>query len=325
VQRSTGPNTFDEVDTRLMVSRRESVADGVLAIELRDPSGADLPTWSPGAHIDVRMCPELVRQYSLCGDPADRAVWRIGVLREPESRGGSRHVHDKLHEGDLVDVRGPRNHFALEPSERYVFIAGGIGITPILPMTAAADAAGAEWALHYGGRSLSSMAFRVDLSTAHGSRVVIQPQDEAGLLDLDRILGEPRRDTLVYCCGPEPLLRAVEQRCSTWPDGALHIERFSPKTQGEPILPGAFEVELAQSGLTVTVPTGKSILEVIEAAGIPILSSCHEGTCGTCETPVLDGQVDHRDSLLTAEERAANDTMFVCVSRAACPRLVLDL
>jgi ferredoxin-NADP reductase len=319
-------STSDEVDLRLTVSRREAVADGVVAIELADPSGAELPAWAPGAHVDLRLGPGLVRQYSLCGDPADRAGWRIAVLREPDGRGGSQYVHDKLHEGVHVDVRGPRNHFPLEPSPRYLFIAGGIGITPIMPMVAAAASAGAEWELHYGGRSLSSMAFRTDLSEAYGTRVTVHPQDEVGLLDLDTILGGPRPGTLLYCCGPEPLLRAVERRCAAaWPEGALHVERFSPKEQGEPLRHEAFEVELAQSGLTVTVPVDRSILDVVEAAGIQVLSSCQEGTCGTCETAVLAGEVDHRDSLLTPDERAANDTMFICVSRAACPRLVLDL
>jgi ferredoxin len=146
-----------------------------------------------------------------------------------------------------------------------------------------------------------------------------------GLIDLERILGDPRPNTLVYCCGPEPLLNAVEQRCAAWPTGTLHMERFAPKDVGAPVLTGSFEVELATTGLTLTVPPERSILDVVEEAGVSVLSSCQEGTCGTCETPVLAGLVDHRDSLLTPEEQAANDTMFICVSRAACPRLVLDL
>ena len=224
-----------------------------------------------------------------------------------------------------VHVRGPRNHSELSPSPRYVFLAGGIGITPIMPMAAAAERAGAEWEFHYGGRSRTSMAFLDALDAAHGPRVQLHPQDEVGLIDLDRILGTPRPDTLVYCCGPEPLLRAVEERCAGWPAGALHLERFAPKEVGEPVLTGAFEVELANSGRTLTVPPEKSILQVVEEAGIGVLSSCQEGTCGTCETGVVEGTVDHRDSLLTPAEQAANDTMFICVSRAAGPRLVLEL
>ncbi len=318
-------STHDEVDLHLRVDRRRTGAEGVVVLDLRDPSGADLPEWSPGAHIDLKLSGELTRQYSLCGDPADRSVWRIGVLREPESRGGSEHVHEQLHEDEFVHVRGPRNHFALVPSPRYLFIAGGIGVTPILPMITAAECAGAEWELHYGGRSRRSMAFLESLKDVTGSRVTLHPQDEVGLIDLDRILGTPTPDTLVYCCGPEPLLAAVEQRCGVWPPNTLHFERFAPKDVGAPVLTGSFQVELATTGLTLTVPPEKSILEVIEEADISVPSSCQEGTCGTCETAVLEGVVDHRDSLLTPDEHAANDTMFICVSRAACPRLVLDI
>jgi ferredoxin-NADP reductase len=317
--------THDEVDLRLEVGRRQTLAEGVVVLDLHDPDGEELPAWSPGAHIDLRLPGGLSRQYSLCGDPADRLVWRIGVLREPASRGGSEHVHAALHEGATVEVRGPRNHFELLPSPQYVFVAGGIGITPILPMLTAAERAGAEWELHYGGRSRRSMAFLESLEEVTGNRVSLHPQDEVGLIDLEAILGSPRPDTLVYCCGPEPLLAAVEQRCSAWPTGALHVERFAPKDVGPPVRTGAFEVELSQSGMTLSVPPDRSILDVVEEAGIGVLSSCQEGTCGTCETPVLSGEVDHRDSLLTPAEQAANDTMFICVSRAAGPRLVLDL
>jgi ferredoxin-NADP reductase len=322
--------THDEVDLRLRVASRSTGAEGVAVLELRDPTGADLPAWSPGAHVDLQLPGGVVRQYSLCGDPHDRSVWQIGVLREPEGRGGSAYVYDQVREGDELDVRGPRNNFELAPSPRYVFIAGGIGITPILPMAAAADEAGAEWEFHYGGRTRTSMAFlealhELETATGHGLRVTLHPQDEVGLIDLDRILGTPRPDTKVYCCGPEPLLKAVEERCAGWPAGALHVERFSPKEQGERVLSGDFEVELTLSGRTLTVPPDKSVLDVVEEAGVAVLSSCQEGTCGTCETPVLEGEVDHRDSLLTPEEQAANDTMFICVSRAACPKLVLEL
>ena len=317
-------STSDEVDLRLRVARRVDGAEGVVVLDLRDPDGGDLPGWSAGAHIDLRLPGELTRQYSLCGDPAERDVWRIGVLREPESRGGSAHVHDELSEGAEVEVRGPRNHFPLVPAAGYVFIAGGIGITPILPMIAAADAAGSAWELHYGGRSRRSMAFLESLEQLSG-HLTVHPQDEVGLIDLPAILGTPRPDTLVYCCGPEPLLQAVEHHCADWPEGALHLERFAPKDVGEPVLTGAFEVELTLSGLSLTVPPEKSVLQVVEEAGVSVLSSCTEGTCGTCETTVLGGEVDHRDSLLTPAEQAANDTMFICVSRAACPKLVLEL
>jgi ferredoxin-NADP reductase len=322
--------THDEVELRLKVHRRTIGAEGVVVLELRDPTGAELPAWSPGAHIDLKLLGDMVRQYSLCGDPHDRAVWQVGVLREPAGRGGSAYVHDQIREGDEIDVRGPRNNFQLVAAPRYIFVAGGIGITPLLPMVAAAEEAGAEWEFHYGGRSRTSMAFldtlqALETSTGHGLRVSLHPQDEVGLIGLPRILGTARPDTKVYCCGPEPLLKAVEAVCTDWPPGSLHVERFAPKEQGERALSGDFEVELSFSGMTLTVPPERSILDVAEEAGVFVLSSCKEGTCGTCETPVLSGEVDHRDSLLSAEEQAANNVMFICVSRAACPKLVLDL
>ncbi|WP_433799948.1 PDR/VanB family oxidoreductase [Actinomycetospora sp. CA-084318] len=320
----------DEEDLRLRVHRRAVGADGVVVLELRHPAGNDLPAWSPGAHVDLILPDGLVRQYSLCGDPQNRTAWQIGVLREPDGRGGSAYIHDEVREGHEIDVRGPRNNFPLVPAPRYIFLAGGIGITPILPMAAAAEQAGAQWEFHYGGRSRTSMAFLDTLETLeataeHGSTVDLHPQDEVGLIDLPRILGTPRPGTKVYCCGPEPLLSAVEAACADWPAGTLHVERFAPKEQGERVLSGDFEVELTLEGVTLTVPPDRSILDVVDEAGVFVLSSCQEGTCGTCETRVLHGEVDHRDSLLTPEERATSDTMFICVSRAACPKLVLEL
>jgi ferredoxin-NADP reductase len=310
----------DAYEAELVVDRRDAAADGVLALTLRHPLGEQLPRWEPGAHIDVLLGPGLERQYSLCGDPADRTAWRIAVLREPAGRGGSAHVHEQLGQGDKVRVRGPRNHFALRPAPRYRFIAGGIGITPILPMLAAAEAEGAEWTLLYGGRTRESMAFTEELSR-YGDRVTVAPQDETGLLDLPSVLDGVPEGTLVYCCGPGPLLDAVEERC---PAGLLHVERFTPKEQ-----PAAentqFEVELAQTGTTVTVAPDVSVLDAVRASGVEVLFSCTEGTCGTCETDVLDGTPDHRDSVLTDEEREAGETMMICVSRCRGKKLVLDL
>ena len=309
----------------LVLERKETVAEGVVLLTLRDPEGRPLPEWEPGAHVDLELQDGLVRQYSLCGDPKDRSQLQLAVLREPASRGGSSHVHDVLAEGDEVRVRGPRNHFPLEKAKRYLFIAGGIGITPILPMLRAVDASGADWQLFYGGRTRASMAFAEALQQTYGKRVSIRPQDEYGLLDLPSLLGKPQRKTAVYCCGPEPLLAAVETACEQWPNDALHVERFAPK---EDLAAGprtTFEVELAQSGQTLKVSEDMSILEAVERAGISVMTSCEEGICGTCETSVLSGQIDHRDSVLSDEERAAGDTMMICVSRAKSDRLVLDL
>jgi ferredoxin-NADP reductase len=312
-----------EFEDDVRVESKEPAAEGVVTLILRDLDDRPLPPWTPGAHVDLLLGEARTRQYSLCGDPADHHVWRLGVLREAEGT-TSVYVHDQLQVGDVVRVRGPRNNFPLEPSPRYLFIAGGIGITPLLPMIAAAEAAGAEWRLVYGGRQRRSMAFLDELGR-YGDRVSVCPQDETGLLDLDALLGTPHADTRVYCCGPEPLLAAVEQRCATWPAGSLHVERFSAKPLAEPVRAETFEVVLAQSELTLAVPPDRSILSVVEEAGIGVLSSCAEGTCGTCETPVLDGVPEHRDSVLSDEDRRANDCMMICVSRACTERLVLDL
>ncbi|MFV2084584.1 PDR/VanB family oxidoreductase [Micromonospora sp. LOL_021] len=330
--------------TQLVVAGREQVAAGVVVLTLCHPTGGELPGWSPGAHVDLVLNPGITRPYSLCGQPGDRATLQLAVQLEPGGRGGSRHVHERLLPGTQVLVRGPRNNFPLVTAERYLFIAGGIGITPIRPMVAAADAAGADWRLVYGGRSRATMAFADELRQRYGDRVRLCPQDEAGLLDLAELLDAPG-DGLVYCCGPEALIAAVGQRCRAWPAGSLRVERFTPsggaivdhdggvdRHDGDraddrdgPGTDGEVEVELALSGRTVSVPPGTSILAAVEQAGVAVLSSCREGTCGTCEATVLAGVPEHRDSLLTEEERAAGDTMLICVSRSRTPRLVLEL
>jgi ferredoxin-NADP reductase len=314
-----------EHEADLVVAEKVSAAEDVAVLTLVDPDGGELPAWTPGAHVDLILGPSLVRQYSLCGRPDELGSWRVGVLRNPDSRGGSQHVHDVLQPGSTVRVRGPRNHFALVDSRRYLFIAGGIGITPILAMIRAVEATGAEWELVYGGRKRSSMAFLDELA-AYSDQVRLQPQEEVGLIDLASLLGRPREDTLVYCCGPEPLLAAVEKNCEHWPAGSLHVERFAPKAL--PDRDGTeepFEVVFERSGVTTTVPPGRSILDVAEEAGLPVLSSCREGTCGTCEIGVLEGEPEHLDSLLSPEEQEAGDLMMICVSRSRSPRLVLDL
>ncbi|MFE7837314.1 PDR/VanB family oxidoreductase [Streptomyces sp. NPDC057474] len=307
----------------LEVADKQDVAHGVVSLTLAHPEGSRLPDWTPGSHIDLVLPEGTVRQYSLCGDRWDAHGYRVAVLREPRSRGGSAYVHDELRPGDRVGVGGPRNHFPLVPSEKYLFIAGGIGITPLLPMLHQVELMGAEWQLLYGGRSRSSMAFRDELET-YGKRVHIVPQDEEGLLDLAAWLGTPCTDTKVYCCGPAPLLTAVEAACAPWPAYALRTERFAAELSA-PVRDGPFEVELRRTGRRVTVTPDVSVLDAVRAAGAEVLSSCEQGTCGTCLTPVLAGRPDHRDTILADHERAAGDCMLPCVSRALDDRLVLDL
>ncbi|GAA2102915.1 PDR/VanB family oxidoreductase [Microlunatus panaciterrae] len=314
-----------ECTTPLTVTSLRSVAAGITELVLENVEGGPLPSWQAGSHIDLQLGPDLVRQYSLCGSTDDRGRWRIAVLREPQSRGGSAALCERVQVGDVLLATGPRNHFELQPSPRYLFIAGGIGITPIIPMIALARAAGADWRLVYGGRTEASMAYRTELRSADPDRVLEWPQDRCGLIDLDGLLGRPEPDTLIYCCGPEPLIAAVEAKSRHWPPGTLHVERFAPRPATGPVLNGPFEIELVDSDAVLMVPPDMSILEVVDQAGIYVLSNCEEGTCGTCQTTVLGGLPDHRDSILDEDERASNDTMMICVSRSLTPRLVLDL
>ena len=306
------------------VEAKEQVAEGVVAVTLARPDGGRLPDWAPGAHIDVALPDGTLRQYSLCGDRWDPYRYRIGVLREPRGRGGSRYVHDELRPGDVLGFAGPRNNFAMVPASRYLFIAGGIGITPLLPMVHQAEHVGADWTLVYGGRSRSSMAF-LDRLARYSDRVHVRSEDEHGLLDLAAWLGVPRPDFAVYCCGPAGLLDAVESRCRAWQPHALHTERFVARERAAPIRDLPFQVELARSAVTVTVTPDVSVLDALHTAGVDVLSSCRQGTCGTCEAVVLEGIPDHRDSILDDHQRARGDCLYPCVSRSCTERLVLDL
>ncbi|WP_055601258.1 PDR/VanB family oxidoreductase [Streptomyces aureus] len=311
---------MSENPLQLIVHRMTWEAEGVLSVELAHPDGKPLPAWTPGAHVDVHVGGQ-VRQYSLCGDPRDQGAYRIGVLNEPASRGGSRHVHTQLRPGQSVTVSEPRNHFALEDAASYVFVAGGIGITPLLAMAREAARRGAEWRMVYGGRSRASMAFAAELALLDGE-VTLVPQDELGHIDLDGVLTGLPDGALVYSCGPEPLLAAVEERC---PEGRLRLERFAAPAVERRGEDEEFEVECRASGLTLRVEAHTSILDAVENAGIGVASSCRDGICGSCETRVLDGTPDHRDFLLSEAERTAGATMMICVSRCASGRLVLDL
>ena len=312
-------STAESRTARVAGKRRE--ADGVVTLTLVAPDGGRLPDWTPGAHVDLILPNGLTRQYSLCGDRWDAHSYRVGVLREPAGRGGSAYVHDRLRVGDLVGIGGPRNNVPLVPSGQYLFVAGGIGITPLLPMIRQAELLGAGRRLLYGGRTRSSMAFLDEL----GADAEVVPQDERGLLDLAGFLGEPREGVRIYCCGPAPLLAALAGVTRSWPPHSVHTERFVAREPGPPVREEAFTVELAASARTVTVRPQETVLDAVRRAGAEVLSSCRQGTCGTCETGVLEGQPDHRDSILDDAERAAGDCMFPCVSRSRSDRLVLDI
>jgi ferredoxin-NADP reductase len=316
------PTVVSEYETDVVVASVRHPAQDVCELTLAQPDDRPLPPWTPGAHIDLLLEGDLVRQYSLCSSPGDLSSYRVAVLRTPDSRGGSSCVHG-LAEGQSVRIRGPRTNFPLIAATRYLFVAGGIGITPLLPMIEEVVAAGAEWHLHYGGRTRDSMAY-LELLEGYGDRVTVVPQDESGLLDIAGILGSPQPGTLVFCCGPEPLLAAVEAGCAGWPTGSLHLERFSAKTVEHEGEDSSFELVLQRSGITVTVQADTTVFDTMRDAGVSVLGSCLEGICGTCETGVLEGEVDHRDSVLDPDEQEAMDCMMVCVSRCQGDRLVLD-
>ncbi|MCJ1681504.1 PDR/VanB family oxidoreductase [Streptomyces sp. APSN-46.1] len=314
---------------RLKVREAVPEADGVLGIVLVDPWGTELPPWEPGAHLEVRLPSGRIRHYSLSGDPGDRSGYRLGVLREPDGRGGSEELHTTPLVGRLLDVRGPVNRFPLVPADGYLFIAGGIGITPILPMVRALAAASSPpWQLLYGGRTLASMAYREELTALSaltglaGGNVAFAPQDTHGLLNLDDALSGLPDTTAVYCCGPNGLIEAVERRV---PAATLHVERFTAPTDPTAPTPDAFEVELHRTGRVLQVPADRSLLDVVREAVPSVPSSCEQGICGTCETKVLAGTPDHHDTVLTPAERSSGTTMMICVGRSKSPRLTLDL
>ncbi len=300
-------------------------ADNIVSLDLRRADGGDLPPWSPGAHVDVVLKSGLVRQYSLCGTPADLSAYRIAVLREAAGRGGSREIHDSLRLGDVVELRGPRNHFALGAAERYVFIAGGIGITPILPMIEEVAARNAAWSLFYFGRTAGTMAFRQMLGR-HGGHVAILPDDRPHGIGLDRIIWAAQGAD-IYCCGPAGLIQAVESRCAeAGIADRCHVERFAPVAPPAEAETGeAFTAVIASTGQEIAVPADRSLLHCLLDHGVDVLFSCEEGMCGSCEVRVLDGQPLHRDAVLNDKEKAQGDRLMVCVSRARSKRLVLKL
>ena len=311
------------------VAAVRSVAQDIAAWDLVAIDGRPLAPFSPGSHIDVHVPNGLIRQYSLCSDPADASRYTIAIKREDAGRGGSLTMHQRVEEGDTLAIAGPRNLFPLAAESgdaangHSLFIAGGIGITPIFAMIRWLAARGQDWELHYCARSERHAAFHSELQTL-GRDCVHTYFSETPLLDVSALLATPRDSTDVYCCGPQPLMQAVKDATAGWPTERVHFEWFAaPDVQHAPNQ--AFEVELAKSGRVLTIPPDQSILSVLRSEGIVVASACEEGVCGTCETRVLAGQPEHRDMLLSEAERAANGSMMICVSRACSARIVLDL
>ncbi|MCE4057320.1 PDR/VanB family oxidoreductase [Pseudomonas sp. Au-Pse12] len=312
----------------VVVRKRDEQGEGVVVLELADPQGRPLPAFAAGAHVDLHLQPGLVRQYSLCGDPASSASYRLGVLKDPASRGGSLAVHAQLQPGCEIHISRPRNHFPLAPeARRSILIGGGIGITPMLAMAYALTAADSDFELHYCGRSRARSAFLDELAQVpFARRVQTHFDDEAPAqqLDLVRVLGQPQPGTHVYVCGPAGFMDWVigQAIAQGYADDHVHREYFRLAVDASG---GSFEVQAARSGKTVQVAEGQSIVEALSAAGIKIDISCEQGVCGTCLCDVLEGLPDHRDVYLTDEEKQANDQILVCCSRAKSQKLVLDI
>jgi vanillate O-demethylase ferredoxin subunit len=305
-------------------------AEGICTFELASTDGAPLPAFSAGSHIDVQLPGGLTRQYSLCNDPAESHRYLIGVLRDAQSRGGSAAMHEQVHEGSVLQISPPKNHFALaHPAARHLLLAGGIGITPVLCMAERLSATGADFELHYATRSRARTAFhdRI-LRSAFAARTHFHFDDGAAAqqLDVGALLAAQSGGTHLYVCGPQGFMDAVlgAARASGWDDARLHYEFFSAdvRPRGGDI---AFEVQLASSGRVITVDAGRSVLAALADAGVIVPSSCEQGVCGTCLTRVIAGTPDHRDQYLLPDEQAAGDQFLPCCSRARSARLVLDL
>lgn len=312
------------IQRRVTVTAARAEAEGVLGLTLADPAGAPLPDWSAGAHLDVVLPDGESRKYSLCG-PAQSGEWQLAILREEEGRGGSRWIHDNIRAGGELRVRGPKNHFRLdEAAPSHLLIAGGIGITPILAMADRLKARGLDYALHYAGRSRGRMAFLDRIARDHGAALSLHVGDEGTRADIAALVAGAAPGTQIVACGPERLLEALEAEAATRPDVTLTVELFGASPAlFDPSQEDPFEVELRDSGLTLTVPADQTLLQAVRAAGIDVASDCEEGLCGSCELRVASGEVDHRDRVLTGKEREAGDRIISCCSRGR-GRLVLE-
>jgi len=309
----------------LRVTRNDAIADGIHLLEFRDAEGKELPQFSAGAHITIRVPNGMLRKYSLCNDPAERDRYQVAVKREVSGRGGSATLIDRTKPGDDLYVAPPVNDFALpQRAQDFLFIAGGIGITPIMAMIRQVRTEGKRFRLFYCSRSPETTAFVDELSAPEfKDQVTIHYDggDPANSLDLRPILAERKNREHLYCCGPRPLMEAVRSMTDHWSSAAVHFEAFSDadthKATDKP-----FKVRLARSGDVVEVPATKTILEVLREHGLDVPSSCETGTCGTCRTKLLAGEADHRDLVLHDHERA--DTIMICVSRARSDEITID-
>jgi ferredoxin-NADP reductase len=302
-------------------------ARDVLTLELRAPGRAPHPAFEPGAHLDLHLANGITRQYSLTNDWRERDRYVLGVGRVVDSRGGSSFVHRNIRAGERVTISVPRNNFALDPTaQRFLFIAGGIGITPIIAMIRWCVANARPWRLIYATRSRQRAAFYEDVCALAKDCAEFHFDDEAGqVLDVANAIATVGDGEHIYCCGPGPLMDAVQTLSARLPAGTVHFEWFVTPEIEEPQDSNAFTVRLERSGVEFAVPEDKSILEVLELNGFDVPFSCREGLCGTCVTNVCSGEPDHRDYVLSDEERASGKLMTICCSRSKSPVLTLDL
>ncbi len=309
----------------LRVTRNEKIADGINLIEFRDPAAKPLPAFTAGAHIAIRVPNGLLRKYSLCNDPSERDRYQVAVKREANGRGGSTDLIDNTKTGDELMVAPPVNDFGLPPrAQDFLFIAGGIGITPIMAMISEVRRQGKRFRLFYCTRSSETTAFADELSKPEYEGLVTIHHDQGDpscSLDLKPILAERKNREHLYCCGPRPLMEAVRHMTDHWSPTAVHFEAFSEAETHKPD-DKPFKVRLAKSGKTVEVPVTKTILEVLRENGLEVPSSCETGTCGTCRTKLLAGEADHRDLVLADHER--KDQIMICVSRAKTDEITID-
>ncbi len=293
--------------------------DDVVSLTFVRADGGEFPVWQAGAHTDVFLPSGRQRQYSLCGDVNDRSRWQIAVRRIEDGDGGSREIH-RLRPGAQLKLRGPRNAFPFIAAEKYLFVAGGIGVTPILPMVREAAARGVDWQVVYAGRSREALPFLEEISALDPERVHILTDDVNGVPAAADILAYAPEGAAVYCCGPVPQITALRREFGDRP-GTFHFERFSAL----PVIDGKeFTVELVRSGHTLTVPADRTVLSVVKEVVPNVSYSCQQGFCGVCVQKVVEGPVEHRDKTLTAQQR--EESMLVCVSRAqegSCVKLDL--
>jgi ferredoxin-NADP reductase len=314
----------------VLVASTSYEAERINSFELRPCDTEGLPSFTAGAHIDLYLPNGLTRSYSLVNAPSERHRYVIAVSHDLASKGGSRYLFEHSLVGQVIQISRPRNNFRLDEDSRHtIFIAGGIGITPIYCMIQRLEEIKAGWQLHYGARDRRSCAFFAPLTRLqeqYRGRVHFNFDLEDGrLLDLPQILASPSPDADLYCCGPVPMLEAFKAAATGHPIDKIHLEYFTPAL-AVPLRGGtAFSVTIASTGKTFEISPGRTILDVLLEAGVKADSACQAGACGTCQVGVLHGIPDHHDFVLTREERAANDRMMICVSRSKSPHLLLDL